>query len=29
LTDDWCPIENLQLRSLIEARARRLEGVGS
>lgn len=24
LTDDWCPIERLQLRSLTEARARRL-----
>jgi spermidine synthase len=28
LTDDWCPIESLQLRSLVEARARRLEGAG-
>jgi len=28
LTDDRCPIENLQVRSLAEARARRLSGVG-
>ena len=28
LTDDWCPIENLQLRSLVEARARRLADGG-
>jgi len=28
LTDDWCPIENLQVRSLVEARARMLADVG-
>lgn len=28
LTDDWCPIENLQLRSLVEARALRRSVVG-
>lgn len=28
LTDDWCPIENLQLRSLMEARALRRNAVG-
>lgn len=29
LTDDWCPIETLQLRSLAEARTRRLQGADS
>jgi predicted membrane-bound spermidine synthase len=28
LTDDWCPIENLQLRSLLEARALRRNVAG-
>lgn len=29
LTDDLCPIESLQLRSLVEARARRLAATGT
>lgn len=29
LTDDWCPIENLQFQSLVEARARRRNAAGS
>jgi spermidine synthase len=28
MTDDWCPIESLQLRSLLEARTKRLEAGG-
>lgn len=28
LTDDWCPIENLQFRSLVEARSRRRAAAG-